>query len=227
MTLHEVANQFSAGKASAHQILHHELSIRKVSAKWVPKHRWPKGIQGDHSKRTFGRFNHDENKFLNCIVTRDEMKVHYAESETKPQSNQWKRACSQPSKNFKLSPSAGKVTLVAFRYSRRIIQLPKGRTVTAWYCSEVRPRLAPGMIMIPLILPYLQPNINFFIPSSVQHRILPAPPPPLRLYLFPADKKVSLEKKIWEQGFSYLFFLKISAVNKYLSISRSDLLHGL
>ena len=37
MTLQEVANQFSAGKASAHQILHHELSIRKVKAKWVQK----------------------------------------------------------------------------------------------------------------------------------------------------------------------------------------------
>ena len=42
--------------------------------------RRPKVIQGDHSKRTFERFNHDENRFLNCIVTGDEMWVHYAET---------------------------------------------------------------------------------------------------------------------------------------------------
>ena len=27
-------------------------------------------------------FNHNENKFLNCIVTGDEMWIHYAEPET-------------------------------------------------------------------------------------------------------------------------------------------------
>ena len=36
-------------------------------------------------KGTLGHFNHDENKFLNCIVTGDEMWVHYAEPETKAQ----------------------------------------------------------------------------------------------------------------------------------------------
>ena len=37
VTLQEVANQFSIGKASAHQILHKKVGLSKVSARWVPK----------------------------------------------------------------------------------------------------------------------------------------------------------------------------------------------
>ena len=70
--------------------------------------RRPKGIQGDHNKEHLGRFNHDENKFLNCIVTGDKMWVHYAEPKTKPR----KQASALSSKKFKLSPYAGKVMLV-------------------------------------------------------------------------------------------------------------------
>ena len=54
------------------------------------------------AKEHLGRFNHDENKLLNCFVTGDEMWVHCAEPETKAQSKQWKRAGSQPPKKIKL-----------------------------------------------------------------------------------------------------------------------------
>ena len=66
------------------------------------------------AKEHLGRFNQDENKFLNYVVTEDEMWVHYTEPETKAQSKQWKRAGSTPSKKFKVSPSAAKVKLVDF-----------------------------------------------------------------------------------------------------------------
>jgi hypothetical protein len=61
------------------------------------------------------------NQFLNRIITADKMWVHYSEPETKAQSKQWKRAGSPPPKTFKLSPSAGKVMLVAFLDSRGMI----------------------------------------------------------------------------------------------------------
>ena len=56
-----------------------------------------------------------------CIVTGDEMRVHSTKPETKAQSKWWKRASSPPPKKFKLSPSAGKVMLVAFWDSHGII----------------------------------------------------------------------------------------------------------
>ena len=86
------------------------------------------------AKEHLGHFNHDENKFLKCIVTGDEMWVHYAEPETKAQLKQWKRAVSPPPKKFKLSPYAGKTMLVAFWDSNGTILahfMPKNQTVTA------------------------------------------------------------------------------------------------
>ena len=60
--------------------------------------RRPKGIKGDIAKEYLGHFNLDENKFLNRIVTWDEMWVHYAEPRTKAQSKQWKRVGFPPPK---------------------------------------------------------------------------------------------------------------------------------
>ena len=58
VTLQEEANQFSIGTASAKQILHKQLSLNKVSARWVLKQLTEDykciQVQGDHSKRTFG-----------------------------------------------------------------------------------------------------------------------------------------------------------------------------
>ena len=34
------------------------------------------------AKEHSGRFNHNENKVLNCVLTEDKMWVHYAEPET-------------------------------------------------------------------------------------------------------------------------------------------------
>ena len=77
VTLQEVLYQFSIVKVSPHQILHKKL---------------PKQLTEDQkpsrvfiAKENLGHFNHSENKFLNCVVTGDEMWVHYAESETKVQ----------------------------------------------------------------------------------------------------------------------------------------------
>ena len=97
----------------------------------------------------------------------------------------WKQAGSPPLKKFKLSPSAGKVMLVAFCDSHGIILalfMQKGQTLTARYYSEVHvvlkkleeklnkmhPRLAQKMFFFcmkihPLILSPLQ---NLSAPSS-------------------------------------------------------------
>ena len=58
VTLQEVANQLSIGKASVIQILHKELSRSKIKCQESAKtaDRRPKGIQSDHSKRMFEAF---------------------------------------------------------------------------------------------------------------------------------------------------------------------------
>ena len=73
-----------------------------------------KSIRVTIAKEHLRRFNHDENKCLNCIVTKDEMWVHYGEPETKAQSKQWKRAGFPALKRFKLSPPADYFMWAAF-----------------------------------------------------------------------------------------------------------------
>ena len=108
VTLQEVANEFSIGEALADQILHEKIGMSKVSAKLAPKQLTEdqKTSWETIAKVHLGCYNHDGNKFLNCIVTADEMWVHYTEPETKAQSKQWKKAGSPHPKKFKRSPSA-------------------------------------------------------------------------------------------------------------------------
>ena len=115
MTLQEIANQFSIDEALAHQISHKKICVNKVSPKWVPEQLTEDQMASRVSvgKEHLGCLNHNENKVLNCNVTGDEMWVHYVEPKMKTRSEQWKRAGSLSPKEFMLSPSIGKVILVA------------------------------------------------------------------------------------------------------------------
>ena len=166
----------------AHQILHKNLSMSKVNARWVPKQLTEdqKASRMTLAKEHLAHFNHDENKFLKDFVIGDEIWVHYAEPETKAQSKQWKWAGSPPPKKCKLSPSASKGTLVDFWDLNGLLLahfMPNGQTVSAKYYSEViskkkkkkklKEKLKKSffwMTMPSLILPHLQENLP--TPSS-------------------------------------------------------------
>ena len=70
--------------------------------------RRPKGIQGAIAKEQLGRFSHDINKFLNCIVMANEIMLNLKEK------------VSQSSRNKLVPPPppAGKVMLDTFCASR-------------------------------------------------------------------------------------------------------------
>ena len=81
MTLQEVANQLSIGKASAFRFYTHkkkkQLGMSKESARWVPNQLTEdqKASRVTIAKEHLRHFNHDENKFLNWFVTRDEISL--------------------------------------------------------------------------------------------------------------------------------------------------------
>ena len=66
------------------------------------------------TKEHLGHFHHDESKFLNCIVIRDEMWVYYAEPETNAQSKRWKRTGST-TEGFFLSSVKYRVVKVEYQ----------------------------------------------------------------------------------------------------------------
>ena len=65
------------------------------------------------AKEYLGRFNHDESKILNCIVTGDEMWLHYAEPEQKLSQSSGNELL-PTSQEVYVVPSARKVMLVTF-----------------------------------------------------------------------------------------------------------------
>ena len=69
MTLQEVANRYSIGKALAIQILHEKIGMSKVSARWEPKYLTEdqKASRVTIAKEHLRHFNHDENKFLTIL----------------------------------------------------------------------------------------------------------------------------------------------------------------
>jgi histone-lysine N-methyltransferase SETMAR len=176
-------------------------------------------------KNILSRFNREGDKFLNRIITGNEMWVHYSEPETKAQSKQWKRAGSQPPKKFKMSPSAGKVMLVAFWDSRGMILthfMPIGQTVIAKYYSEVilknhreklkqmRPRLAQKNV---LLLHDNAPSHTAAATVEVTNgncclTLLIAQTSPPVTYLFPELKKLLAGKKYKTRAALITQFLK-------------------
>ena len=71
VTLQKVANQFSIGKAWAHPILHEKKRYEQVVPKQLTEDQNASMIAT--ATGHLGRFYHDENKFLNCFVTWDEI----------------------------------------------------------------------------------------------------------------------------------------------------------
>ena len=108
-----------------------KLGMSKVSARWVPKQL--KQLTEDKKKKTKIRFWTVLSLGMKCGFITLTLKA-------KAQSKQWKLTGSPPPKKFKLSPSAGKVMLVACRDSCEITLahfMPKGRNMAATYYSEI------------------------------------------------------------------------------------------
>jgi hypothetical protein len=73
-----------------------------------------KAIRVTNSKEHLSRFNREGDMFLNRIITKDEMWVHYSEPETKAQSKKWKRAGSPPPKSLSCLLRLAKSCLLPF-----------------------------------------------------------------------------------------------------------------
>jgi len=90
--------------------VHYILGFHKVAARWVPRH-----LTEAHKRNCqhicsslLERYNHEDDNFLNHIITGDETWFHHYEPETK------RHTSSPSSKKFKSQPSAGKLLLTVF-----------------------------------------------------------------------------------------------------------------
>ncbi|KAG5333431.1 SETMR methyltransferase, partial [Acromyrmex heyeri] len=88
--VYEVAEAVGVSYGTAFNILHDNLGMKKLSARWVPRLLTVdnKRMRLSISKQCLELFKRNSNKFLRRVVTVDETWIHYT-SETKQQSKQW------------------------------------------------------------------------------------------------------------------------------------------
>ena len=102
-------------------IIHEDLDIRKLSAKWVLKclnaDQKCQGLQ--LSEQLFEFFQLDPNDFLLRLVTMDQTWLYHCDPETKQQSAEWRHSSSPCPKKFHVQKSAGKVLAMIFLGSRQ------------------------------------------------------------------------------------------------------------
>jgi histone-lysine N-methyltransferase SETMAR len=138
MEVHEISETIGISKERVGYILHEELDIKKLCARWVP--RLLKADQKRNrmkiSEQCLERFNKNKTDFLLQFIIMDKTWIHHYTPESKQQSKQWTEAsCSAPKKTRSV-PSAGKVMASVLWDAEGILfidYLEKGKTITGEY----------------------------------------------------------------------------------------------
>lgn len=140
--LREIAEMTGISMERVGNILHQELGMRKLSARWVPHLLTvdQKRKRVVTSQLCLNMYKRNPREFLRRFVTVDETWIHYYTPETKEQSKQWTLPGERAPKKAKTVHSAGKVMATVFWDAEGIIlidYLEKGRTITGQYYSAL------------------------------------------------------------------------------------------
>lgn len=208
--LKHIAETLKISYERVHHIVHVDLDMKKISAKWIPKclNADQKRARVEASRSICARFEEDPD-FLSRVVTMDETWVHFYDPETKQQSMEWKHRGSPRPKKFRVQKSAGKVLASVFWDTRGIIMidyLEKGQTITGDYYSKLlitlkekikerrRGMLAKGVLFLQDNAPVHKSHIAMNSIRDLGFELLDHPPyspdlAPSDYYLFPRLKK--------------------------------------
>ena len=133
-----IAEQLGISREWVGSIIHEDLEVQKLSAKWVSK-----CLNADQkckwcqlSEQLLEFFWRDPSDFLSRLVTMDETWLYHYDPETKHQTMEWQYSGSHHSKKFWVQNSAGKFLASIFWDQDGILlthYLPKGRTINVEY----------------------------------------------------------------------------------------------
>lgn len=141
-----IAVELEISQERVHNIIHQELGMSKVSARWVPRLLTPDQKRSRRliSKDNLALFEQDPEDFLQRFITMDETWVHHYQPESKQQSRQWKHPGSPTPKKAKNVKSAGKVMASIFWDAEGVLLvdfLESGRTITGTYYAHLLQQL--------------------------------------------------------------------------------------
>jgi len=209
--IREIADIVSISIERIQNILHENLGMKKLSARWVPRLLTveQKRNHMTTSEHCLDMFKRNPKEFLRRFVTVDETWIHHYTPEMKEQSKQWTSPGEPAPKKAKTVPSAGKVMATVFWDSRGIIftdYLEKGRTITGQYYADLlgrfdaelmrkRPHLAKKKVLFHHDnAPAHSSAIAITKLVELRYELLPHPPyspdlAPCDFFLFPNMKK--------------------------------------
>jgi len=134
-----IAEKLGVSRERVGSIIHEDLDMRELSAKWVPKclNADQKRQWCQSSEQHLEFFRRDPNDFLSRLVTMGETWLYHYDPETKQQSMEWWHSgspCPAP-KKFRVQKSAEKVLTSIFWDQDCILlidYLPKSQTHLCW-----------------------------------------------------------------------------------------------
>lgn len=161
----ELENQTSLSRGTLHRILHDQLHLSKVSARWVPRllTEEQKDARVMNSAICLYLMRDYGDQFWNRFITADETPLPHYMPESKRQCMQWIKPGERPPVHAKSAPSIGKFQVTVFWDCDGIIHVdfcPPRQTINAEYYSnllqtvhKLLPRKRPGKTRrVPLFL---------------------------------------------------------------------------
>jgi len=146
MKVREIAETTGISKERVGYILHEELDMKKLCARWVPRLLTAdqKRTHMKISEQCLEHFHKNKTDFVHRFITTDETWLHHYTPESIQQSKQWTEAgCSAPKKTRSV-PSAEKVMASVFWDAEGILfidYLEKSKTIAREYYSNTLTRL--------------------------------------------------------------------------------------
>lgn len=141
-TIREISEAVGLNVFTVHQIIHDELDMRKLTARWVPRllNQEQKTKRFEMSRALLERVDREGEQFFSRLITMDESWLPYFMPETKLQSRMWCARGDPPPLKAKTLPSCQKVMISVFWDEDGLIlvdYLPKGSTINSQYFCKL------------------------------------------------------------------------------------------
>ncbi|XP_067687143.1 histone-lysine N-methyltransferase SETMAR-like [Haliotis asinina] len=186
ITLHELEDATGLSYGSIHSILHDNLHMSKVCARWVPRMLSydMKLSRVSISGAILTRYHANPEDVHFRTVTCDETWLHHYDPESKQESMEWKHVTSPRTKEFKSTRSQKKVMATILGDSKGVIHidyLPHGTTMNGEYYANLLKQVRQS----------IKENRRGKIRRGIiLHRPVKVPgPSPYDFHLFPRLKK--------------------------------------
>lgn len=146
LKLREIEALVYASSTTIYKILHDDLGMRKVSARWVPKllNDAQKKFRVDCARSFIKRCGDDPDSIYQQIVTGDETMVLYFDPESKTESMEWRCPNEPRPIKAKVQQSRRKIMATVFWDLQGILMVDfkeEGTTVNARYYATLMERL--------------------------------------------------------------------------------------